>query len=197
MKSICVYCGSNFGERGSYLEAAQDLGVKMAEREITLIYGGGNVGLMGAIADSVLAAGGKAIGVMPQALVDKEVAHTGLSDLRVVSSMHERKSLMADLADAFIALPGGLGTLEEFCEVATWTQLGFHKKACGLLNIDGFYDGLLSFLNHATTEKFIRPEHRGIVLTGEDPVELIKKLSQFEVPTVHKWIDRARPNRVS
>jgi uncharacterized protein (TIGR00730 family) len=190
MKSICVYCGSNFGERGSYLEAAQDLGVKMAEREITLIYGGGNVGLMGAIADSVLAAGGKAIGVMPQSLVDKEVAHTGLSDLRVVGSMHERKSLMADLADGFIALPGGLGTLEEFCEVATWTQLGLHKKACGLLNIGGFYDGLLSFLNYATDEKFIRPEHRSIVLTAEDPVELIEKLSQFEVPTVHKWIGR-------
>ena len=162
----------------------------MAEREITLIYGGANVGLMGAVADSVLAAGGKAIGVIPQALVDKEVAHTGLSDLRVVGSMHERKSLMADLSDAFIALPGGLGTLEEFCEVATWTQLGFHKKACGVLNIDGFYDGLLFFLNHATKEKFIRPEHRSIVLAGEDPVELIEKLSQFEVPTVHKWIDR-------
>jgi uncharacterized protein (TIGR00730 family) len=190
MKSICVYCGSNFGERGSYLKAAQDLGVKMAEREITLIYGGGNVGLMGAIADSVIAAGGKAIGVMPQSLVDKEVAHTGLSDLRVVGSMHERKSLMADLADGFIALPGGLGTLEEFCEVATWTQLGVHQKACGLLNIGGFYDGLLSFLNHATDEKFIRPEHRSIVLAEEDPVELIKKLSQFEVPIVHKWIDR-------
>jgi uncharacterized protein (TIGR00730 family) len=129
MNSICVYCGSNFGERDSYLEAAQDLGVEMAAREITLIYGGGNVGLMGAIADSVLAAGGKAIGVIPQALADKEVAHTGLSDLRVVGSMHERKSLMAELAEAFIALPGGLGTLEEFCEVATWTQLGFHKKA--------------------------------------------------------------------
>lgn len=146
MKSICVYCGSNFGERVSYLKAAQSLGAEMAEREITLVYGGGNVGLMGAVADSVLAAGGKVIGVIPQALVDKEVAHVGLSDLRVVSSMHERKSLMADLADGFIALPGGLGTLEEFCEVATWTQLGFHKKACGLLNIDGFYNGLLSFL---------------------------------------------------
>jgi uncharacterized protein (TIGR00730 family) len=190
MKSICVYCGSNFGERVSYLEAAQDLGAEMAERGITLVYGGGNVGLMGTVADSVLAAGGKVIGVIPQALVDKEVAHTGLSDLRVVGSMHERKSLMADLADGFIALPGGLGTLEEFCEVATWTQLGFHKKACGLLNIGGFYDGLLSFLNHATEEKFIRPEHRSIVLEEEDPVELIKKLSQFEVPTVHKWIDR-------
>jgi uncharacterized protein (TIGR00730 family) len=190
MKSICVYCGSNFGERVSYLEAAQDLGAQMAARGITLVYGGGNVGLMGTVADSVLAAGGKVIGIIPQTLVDKEVAHTGLSDLRVVGSMHERKSLMADLADGFIALPGGLGTLEEFCEVATWTQLGLHKKACGLLNIGGFYDGLLSFLNHATEEKFIRPEHRSIVLAEEDPVELIKKLSQFEVPTVHKWIDR-------
>ncbi|MBD1877197.1 TIGR00730 family Rossman fold protein [Nodosilinea sp. FACHB-131] len=190
MKSICIYCGSNFGERGSYLEAAQGLGAEMAQRGITLVYGGGNVGLMGAVADSVLAASGKVIGVIPQALVDKEVAHTGLSDLRIVDSMHERKSLMADLADGFIALPGGLGTLEEFCEVATWTQLGLHKKACGLLNIDGFYDGLLSFLNHATQEKFIRPEHRNIVLAEEDPAKLIEKLSQFEVPVVHKWIDR-------
>jgi uncharacterized protein (TIGR00730 family) len=190
MKSICVYCGSNFGDRNSYLEAAQGLAIEMAKRGITLVYGGGNVGLMGAVADSVLAAGGKVIGVIPQTLVDKEVAHTGLSDLRVVGSMHERKSLMADLADAFIALPGGLGTLEEFCEVATWTQLGFHRKACGLLNIEGFYNGLLSFLNHATEQRFIRPEHRSIVLAGEEPVELIEKLSQFEVPTVHKWIDR-------
>lgn len=190
MKSICVYCGSNFGDRTSYLEAAQNLGVELAKREITLVYGGGNVGLMGAVADSVLATGGKVIGVMPQALVDKEVAHTGLSDLRVVSSMHERKSLMADLADAFIALPGGLGTLEEFCEIATWTQLGFHQKACGLLNIEGFYDGLLSFLDHATGEGFIRSEHRKIVLTGKDPAELIEALSQFAMPTVHKWIER-------
>lgn len=190
MKSICVYCGSNFGNRNSYLEAAQSLGVQMAERGITLIYGGGNVGLMGAVADSVLAAGGKVIGVMPQALVDKEIAHTGLSDLRVVGSMHERKSLMASLADAFIALPGGLGTLEEFCEVVTWTQLGFHHKACGLLNIDGFYNRLISFLNHATQEQFIRSQHRSIVLVGETPVELIEKLSQFEIPNVHKWIDR-------
>jgi uncharacterized protein (TIGR00730 family) len=190
MKSICVYCGSNFGERGSYFESAQSLGAEMAERGITLVYGGGNVGLMGAVADSVLVAGGKVIGVIPQALVDKEVAHTGLSDLRVVGSMHERKSLMADLADGFIALPGGLGTLEEFCEVATWTQLGFHKKACGLLNIDGFYDGLLSFLDYATKEKFIRSEHRSIILAEGNSVELIEKLSQFEVPTAHKWIDR-------
>ena len=190
MKSICVYCGSNFGARNAYVRAAQKLGAEMASQGIALVYGGGNVGLMGAVADAVLAAGGNVVGVMPQALVDKEIAHTGLSDLRVVRSMHERKSLMADLADAFIALPGGLGTLEEFCEVATWTQLGFHKKACGLLNIEGFYDGLLAFLNHATAEKFIRPEHRTIVLGGTDPAELITKLTQFKVPTVHKWIDK-------
>ncbi|MEN9519431.1 MAG: hypothetical protein RLZZ381_2019 [Cyanobacteriota bacterium] len=190
MKSICVYCDSNFGDRLSYLQAAQNLGMEMAKREITLVYGGAKVGLMGAIADSVLAAGGEVIGVMPQALVDKEIAHTKLKDLRVVGSMHERKSLMADLADGFIALPGGLGTLEEFCEVSTWTQLGFHQKACGLLNIDGFYNGLLSFLNHATTEKFIRLEHRSIILAAEDPVELIEKLSQFEFPVLQKWISR-------
>ncbi|MCG8368442.1 MAG: TIGR00730 family Rossman fold protein [Pseudanabaenales cyanobacterium] len=190
MKSICVYCGSNFGDRDSYLEAAQSLGAAMAVQEITLVYGGGNVGLMGAVADAALAAGGKVIGVMPQVLVDKEIAHTGLSDLRVVGSMHKRKSLMAELADAFIALPGGLGTLEEFCEVATWTQLGFHQKACGLLNIEGFYDGLLAFLNHATAEKFIRPDHRKIVLSGKDPMELLEKLTQFEAPIVPKWLDQ-------
>jgi uncharacterized protein (TIGR00730 family) len=190
MKSICVYCGSNFGARDRYLEAAQRLGAELAARGMTLVYGGGNVGLMGAVADAVLAAGGKVIGVIPQALVDKEVAHTGLSDLRVVRSMHERKSLMAELADAFIALPGGLGTLEEFCEIATWTQLGFHKKACGLLNVEGFYDGLLAFLNHATAEKFIRSEHRSIILSEEDPAALIEKLARFEVPVVQKWIDR-------
>jgi hypothetical protein len=189
MKSICVYCGSNFGVRDSYLQTAQRLGTEMAKRDIVLIYGGGKVGLMGAIANSVLAAGGKVIGVIPQALVDKEIAHSGLSDLRIVGSMHERKALMAQLADAFIALPGGLGTLEEFCEIATWTQLGFHSKACGLVNIEGFYDGLLAFLDRATEEKFIRSEHRMIVLSDEDPVELIEKLAQFEIPSVPKWID--------
>jgi uncharacterized protein (TIGR00730 family) len=190
MRSICVYCGSNFGDRTSYLEAAHNLGIEIAKREMVLVYGGSNVGLMGAVADSALAAGGKVIGVIPQALVDKEVAHTGLSDLRIVNSMHERKAVMAELADAFIALPGGLGTLEEFCEVVTWTQLGFHKKACGLLNIEGFYDGLLTFLNHAMAEKFIRPEHRNIILADENSVKLLDKLAQFKVPVVHKWIDR-------
>ncbi len=190
MRRICVYCGSNFGDRPSYLAAAQGLGVELATRRLTLVYGGGNVGLMGAIADATLAAGGAVIGVMPQALADKELAHRGLSELHVVDSMHTRKALMADLADAFIALPGGLGTLEELCEVATWTQLGLHQKACGLLNIEGFFDGLLAFLDHATGEKFIRPEHRTILLTGTQPGELLEKLARFEMPTRHKWIDR-------
>lgn len=190
MRRVCVYCGSNVGAQKSYLAAAQQLGKELAAQGIELVYGGGNVGLMGAIADAVLVAGGTVTGVIPQALVDKEVAHTGLSDLRVVDSMHQRKALMADLSDAFIAMPGGLGTLEEFCEIATWTQLGFHQKACGLLNIDGFYDGLLSFLDHATTEQFIRPAHRQIVLADADPVALLKKLSQFQMPTVQKWIGR-------
>lgn len=190
MKHICVYCGSNLGRRDRYRKAAQALGIELAEREITLVYGGGNVGLMGVMADSVLAAGGHVIGVIPQALVAKELAHQGLSELRIVGSMHERKGLMADLSDAFIALPGGLGTLEELCEVATWTQLGFHSKACGVLNIDGFYDKLLSFLNHATEEQFIRPEHREIILAAEEPAILMNKLSRFKAPTVNKWIDR-------
>lgn len=190
MKRVCVYCGSNFGDRPSYLAAAQLLGKELAVRDVELVYGGGNVGLMGAIADAVLAAGGHVIGVIPQALVDKEVAHQGLPDLRVVLSMHDRKSLMAELSDAFIALPGGLGTLEEFCEIATWTQLGFHRKACGLLNVDGFYDGLLEFLNHATAEKFIRPEHRTIVLADDDPGALLTKLETYELPNVQKWIGR-------
>lgn len=192
MESICVYCGSNFGARDSYLSAARRLGKEMAKRQIRLVYGGGNVGLMGAIADAVLSAGGSVVGVIPQALAEKEVAHKGLSDLRIVSSMHERKALMAELADAFIALPGGLGTLEEFCEIATWTQLGFQDKACGLLNVDGFYDGLLSFLDHATDEHFVRPEHRQIVITGTEPDKLIENLSQFKSPTVAKWINQQR-----
>ncbi len=192
LKSVCIYCGSNLGTRDSYLQAAQQLCIELVQRQITIVYGGGNTGLMGAVANSALAAGGKVVGVIPQVLVDQEVAHTGLSDLRIVKSMHERKSLMSDLSDAFIALPGGLGTLEEFCEVATWTQLGFHRKACGLLNIEGFYDNLLCFLDHATEEKFIRSEHRKIFIAEKNPVKLISKLDEFEIPILPKWIDRAQ-----
>jgi uncharacterized protein (TIGR00730 family) len=188
-KNICVYCGSNFGIRSSYRAAACTLAEEMVTRGITLIYGGGNVGLMGVLADSVLSAGGKVIGVIPQALVDKEVAHNGLSDLRIVASMHERKSQMADLADAFIALPGGLGTLEELCEVATWAQLGLHRKACGVLNVEGYYDKLLGMLDHAAEEKFIRPEHRKIILSETKPGKLIEKLAGYEPPVLHKWIE--------
>lgn len=190
MKRICVYCGSNLGRRPSYLAAAQALGQELAARRIALVYGGGNVGLMGAIADATLAAGGEAIGVIPQALVDKEVAHRGLTELRVVKSMHDRKALMAELSDAFIALPGGLGTLEELCEVATWTQLGFHHKAVGLLNVEGFYDGLLGFLDGAIAEQFLRPEHRQILIAATEPGALLDQLAQAKLPTVAKWIGR-------
>lgn len=190
MQRVCVYCGSNFGDRPSYKLAAQRLGKELVSHNIGLVYGGGNVGLMGAIADAVLAAGGGVIGVIPRALVEKEIAHTGLSQLRVVESMHERKALMAELSDAFIAMPGGFGTLEEFFEITTWTQLGFHKKACGLLNVDGFYDGLLAFLDQATEEKFVRPDHRAIVLAETDPAALIERLSAYTVPILPKWIGR-------
>lgn len=190
LKSICIYCGSNFGARDSYLDAVKSLCLEIVKREIVLVYGGGNTGLMGAVADFTIAAGGKVIGVIPEALVDKNAAHSGLSDLRIVGSMHERKLLMANLSDAFIALPGGLGTLEEFCEVATWTQLGVHRKACGLLNIEGFYNKLLSFLDYATEEKFIRPEHRKIFVSETNPVMLINRLDEFDIPIIAKSIDQ-------
>jgi uncharacterized protein (TIGR00730 family) len=154
------------------------------------VYGGSNVGLMGALADTVLAQGGEVIGIIPEPLVAKEVAHKGLSDLRVVGSMHERKALMAELADAFIALPGGFGTLEEFCEIVTWVQLGLHRKPCGLLNVEGYYDGLLLFFNHAVAEGFVKPEYRSVVLTASEAEGLLKKISRYEVPPLHKWIDR-------
>ena len=154
------------------------------------MYGGSNVGLMGALADTVLAQGGEVIGVIPESVVIREVAHTRLADLRVVGSMHERKALMAELADGFIAMPGGFGTLEEFCEIVTWVQLGLHRKPCGLLNVEGYYDGLLSFLNHAVAEGFIRTEYRSVVLTDSEVDGLLKKISTYEAPHLKKWIDR-------
>ena len=154
MKRVCVFCGSSTGARPSYARTAVKLGKILAKRQIGLVYGGGNVGLMGLIADSVLEHGGDVIGVIPRFLVHKEVAHQHLKDLRIVESMHERKALMADLSDGFIALPGGYGTLEEFCEIVTWAQLQLHPKPCGLLNVEGFYDSLLQFLDHAVAEQF-------------------------------------------
>jgi uncharacterized protein (TIGR00730 family) len=191
MRRVCIFCGSSAGGRDVYAETARALGAALIRRRIGLVFGGGRIGLMGIVADTVLAAGGEVIGVIPEALVAKELAHNGVSDLRVVSSMHERKALMAELADAFVALPGGYGTFEEFCEVLTWAQLGFHRKPCGLLNVDGFYDPLLAFFDHAVAERFVRPAHRLLVLEESDPERLLDRLAGFQAPPVEKWIDRA------
>ena len=166
------------------------LGKELVGRGIRLIYGGGCVGLMGILADTVLAAGGEVIGVIPHALVQREVAHRGLSELRVVDSMHERKALMADLADGFIALPGGIGTFEEFCEILTWTQLGLHTKPSGILNVCGYYDQLLAMLKHAVAEGFLREEHLDLFVTADDAVELLDRLQQSRPPQLPKWIGR-------
>jgi uncharacterized protein (TIGR00730 family) len=180
LKRVCVYCGSHSGSRAAYAQAARAMGEALAQRGIGVVYGGGRVGLMGALADAALAAGGSVTGVIPRALVSREIAHLDLKDLRVVDSMHERKALMAELADAFIALPGGFGTLEEFCEVLTWAQLGLHHKPCGLLNVAGFYDSLLSFFDHAAAEDFIRDLHRGQVVVESDLERLLDALAKSD-----------------
>ena len=187
MKRIAVYCGSNKGVRPEYAAAAQELGVLLAREKIDLIYGGGMVGLMGVVADAVLKHGGHVIGVIPEKLVIKEVVHEKLPDLRVVKTMHERKALMAELADGFIALPGGYGTYEEVCEVLAWGQLGWHQKPVGLFDVAGFYRGLLAFLDHATSEGFIRPKHRDLVLVERDAEKLLQRLKKFQPPTEIKW----------
>jgi len=166
------------------------MGQALARRGIGLVYGGGGIGLMGVLADAALSAGGDVIGVIPEALVAREVAHQGLGDLRVVASMHERKALMADLSDAFVALPGGLGTLEEFCEALTWAQLGIHRKPCGLLNVEGFFDPLLSFFDHAVRERFVSPDHRSLVVVEEDPERLLDALSRWEPPAFERLMGR-------
>ena len=160
----------------------------LVSNRISIVYGGGNVGLMGVLADAVLALGGEVIGVIPRSLVQKEVAHTGLTDLRVVDSMHQRKALMAELSDAFIALPGGYGTFEEFCEVLTWTQLGLQRKPCGILNVDGYFDPLLKLFDHAVAEQFLKPVHRGLVIADDNAESLVARLNDCEVPLVNKWI---------
>jgi uncharacterized protein (TIGR00730 family) len=191
MKRICVFCGSCHGFRPEYGAMAARLGRTLAVRGLGVVYGGGNIGLMGTLADAVLAEHGEVIGVIPQGLVAKELAHQGLSDLRVVSSMHQRKALMADLSDAFIAIPGGYGTLEEFFEAVTWSQLGLHQKPCGLLNVANYYDPLRALLEHATAEGFIRPTHRSLVLVEEDPDRLIDLLAAYRpAEPVSKWIEK-------
>ena len=190
MKRVCVFCGSSLGSRPEYEATARQLGTLLAERHIGLVYGGAHVGLMGAIADAVLAAGGEVIGVIPESLVRKEIAHQGLGDLRVVGSMHERKALMAELGDGFIALPGGCGTFEEFFEIVTWAQLGMHSKPIAMLNIAGYYDPLLALLDQSITEKFVKLEHRQLVLDAADPIQLLERMATY-VPTIRpKWIDR-------
>jgi uncharacterized protein (TIGR00730 family) len=189
LKRVCVFCGSSDGARSSYREAAAMLGRMLAARRIGVVYGGGNIGLMGALADAALGAGGDVIGVIPEHLVNKELAHRGV-DLRIVHSMHERKALMADLADAFIALPGGYGTLEELCEMLTWSQLGLHVKPCGLLNVDGYYDSLLGLFDHAVAEGFVRPPSRDIVLVDDHAARLLDRLAAWQAPQVERWIDR-------
>jgi uncharacterized protein (TIGR00730 family) len=186
---MCVFCGSSSGARESYATAATSLARYLVANGIAIVYGGGKVGIMGRLADAALEAGGEVIGVMPRSLVDKEVAHSRLTDLRVVGSMHERKAQMAELSDAFIALPGGYGTLEEFCEVLTWTQLGLQRKPCGILNVDGYYDRLLSLFDHAVDEQFLKPVHRRIVLSDSRPEWLVSRLLEYEPPLVDKWID--------
>lgn len=177
MRACSVFCGSSLGARAEYREAAVSLGRELANRKIRLVFGGSYAGLMGELADSCLAAGGDAVGVIPQFLVDKEIAHTGLPDLRVVSSMHERKAMMAELSDAFIALPGGFGTLEEFFEVLTWTQIGLHRKPCGLLNVAGYYDPLLALADTAAREGFVREQNRKLLIASDSCGDLLDRLS--------------------
>jgi len=190
LKSLCVYCGSSPGLLPSYLEAAQAFGRLIAAESITLVYGGGNVGLMGALADSVLQSGGKVIGVIPERMVAWEVAHHGVTELHRVASMHERKLKMAELADAFIALPGGVGTLEEIFEVLTWTQLGIHAKPCAFLDVDGYYGALFQFLDHMAEQRFIRKEHLASLHRGNDPRELLARLRNYTPALTSKWLDR-------
>ncbi len=192
MPRLAVFCGASSGHDPVYAGAAGALGRLLAARGLGLVYGGGKVGLMGLIADTVLAAGGEVIGVMPRNLFPKEIDHPGLTELREVASMHERKALMADLADGFIALPGGYGTLDEFCEILTWAQLGLHRKPCGLLNVAGYYTAFLEFLNHASGQGFIQPQFRALVLAETEPARLLDRLAAYEPPAVRRWLNEAQ-----
>lgn len=190
MKSVCVFCGSSPGARPSYRAAAEALAAAIANRGLDLVYGGASVGLMGALADAALAAGGRVVGVLPRALDRKEIAHAGLTELRVVDSMHERKAQMAERADAFVALPGGIGTLEEWFEVLTWSQLGFHAKPCGLLDVDGYFAPLLALLDRAVNERFVTPAHRSMIVVENDAGRLLDALAHWRAPIAEKWLDR-------
>jgi len=186
---ICVFCGSSLGGRPSYREAAALLGRTLAERRIGLVYGGASVGLMGTLADAALDAGGSVVGVIPAALAKKEIAHEGLTALRIVGSMHERKSVMADLSDGFIALPGGMGTLDEFFEIVTWAQLGLHQKPCGLLDVEGYFTPLLSFLDQAVEERFVKKVHRGLIQVAGEPAALLDAFAEHRASIGQRRIE--------
>jgi uncharacterized protein (TIGR00730 family) len=190
MRRVCVFCGSSSGSRPSYTSAARSLGAELVRRGLGLVYGGSSVGLMGVLADAVLAAGGEVTGVIPRGLEARELAHAGVTQLEVVGSMHERKARMADLADAFVALPGGMGTLEELAEMLTWAQLGIHRKPCGVLDVEGYWEPLLAFFDHAVRERFLRPEHRAILCSAKDPAALLDALASYVAPVREAWLDR-------
>lgn len=187
LRNICVYCGSNAGGREDYADSARKLAAELVARDLGLIYGGSSTGIMGVLADAVLEAGGQVRGIMPRALVHKEIAHGGLTELRVTGTMHERKAMMAEMSDGFIALPGGFGTLEEIVEILTWGQLQLHEKPCGLLNVADYYDHLLRFVAHAEEEGFLDPQHKEMLLVANDPSELLDKFESYRAPKVQKW----------
>jgi uncharacterized protein (TIGR00730 family) len=191
LQSVCVFCGSSTGSDPAYTEAARSLGTTLAEADIRLVFGGGHVGLMGEISNAALAAGGDVIGVIPKFLVERELAHTGLTDLRIVGSMHERKALMSDLSEGFIALPGGTGTLEEFFEVLTWAQLGEHDKPCGLLNVADYFDPLLTVFEQMVERGFLSEANRALLLVESDPEHLLQRFEHYEPPRTARWMDRS------
>ncbi len=187
---LCVFCGSSHGAKPEYAAAARSFGELLARERIALVYGGGNVGLMGVIADAVLAADGQVIGVIPHGLAVKELAHAGLTELHIVDSMHQRKAMMADRSDGFVALPGGLGTFEEILEIITWAQLGIHRKPCGFLNVAGYYDKLIAFLDHAVEEQLFKPEHRAMILVESESTRMLERMRAYTPTYVEKWIGR-------
>lgn len=189
MDRVCVFCGSSSGEGGAYEEGARLMGRTLAGSGVTVVYGGASVGLMGTLADAALEAGGEVIGVIPKALQEREISHKNLTDLRVVGSMHERKALMSELSDGFVAMPGGAGTLEEFFEVWTWAQLGEHGKPCGLFNVESYYDPMLAFLDHMVVQGFLSEKHRDMVLVEKEPKPLLQKLTDYRPPDTPKWLD--------
>ncbi len=190
MKRVCVFCGSSPGRDPIFVDAAEQLGRAIARRGLELVYGGAHVGLMGRVADAALAEGGHVIGVIPRSLVEREIAHTGLSELRIVSSMHERKALMEQLSDAFVALPGGTGTFEEMCEILTWGQLGLHAKPCALMNVAGYYGPFLQLLDNAVEMGFLRPVYRAMVLVEEEADAVLTRVATYQPPAVEKWLTR-------